>query len=106
MLAKILCRSLLAQQTKYKNMLENIILWTICAIFIGLVGYLLEANLKKSVYTNIFASFFGMFSSCFFVHFLIWPVPSGEINIVAAVVGMVVAYVCVNLEDNIFRVPY
>jgi ATP/ADP translocase len=87
-------------------MLPNILLWTICCIFLGIVGYLLEANSKKKITTNTLAAFFGFFPFAGLVHFLVWPVPPGELNVVATFIGLVTGYVAVNLEDNFFKTPY
>ena len=87
-------------------MMINILLWIICSIFVGVVGYLLEANVRKSIRTNLLASFMGTFLFAGLVHFLVWPVPPGELNVVATLVGMVMGYVFVNLEDNFFKTPY
>jgi uncharacterized membrane protein YeaQ/YmgE (transglycosylase-associated protein family) len=83
-------------------MFINYFLWTLVGLFIGVVGFIIEANKKKSLFTNIVAAFFGSFITGFIIQFLIWPSDDGEANIVAFVFCMIVAFTCVKLEDNFF----
>ena len=79
----------------------NILLWIIIAIFVGIVGYIIEINKGKHLWSNVVAAFFGLFISGFIVHFIIWPDDS-FINPAAAIVGIVFGFWAVKLEDNIW----
>jgi uncharacterized membrane protein YeaQ/YmgE (transglycosylase-associated protein family) len=80
----------------------NILFWTIISVFVGVVGYKIEMNKGKHLWSNIVAAFFGVFVSAFVVHFLFWPDNTSFINPVAAVVGMGFGFWAVKLEDYIW----
>jgi uncharacterized membrane protein YjjB (DUF3815 family) len=79
----------------------NILFWTLISIFVGIVGYKIEMNKGKHLWSNIVAAFFAVFITGFITHFLIWS-DNGLVNPVAALVGMFFGFVAVKLEDYIW----
>ncbi len=80
-------------------MLINYILWLVVGIFVGLIGHIFDVNKQKGLSLYILVGMFVGYLSCFVVHFLIWPVPNGEINVVAMVLGGFGAYYGVRKID-------
>lgn len=83
-------------------MILNILLWIIIAIFVGLVGYKIELNKGKHLWSNILAAFIGVFVVGFTTNFLIWPDTESLINPVAAIAGLIAGFIMVKLEDTIW----
>ncbi len=84
-------------------MLINYILWLIMGLVVGYLGHHFDVNVKKGLQTYLFVGMITGYVAALIIHFLIWPVAEGEVNLVATFLGGLFAYIGVRLIDFFFH---
>lgn len=72
-------------------------------LIVGWLGYYFDKDKKKGVDIYLFVGVIIGYTSAFVVHFLIWPVPEGEINYLALIVAAAFTYFKLSVIDYFFH---